>query len=50
MVIYHQLMQELADTQLWVDADRNFTVGTGELLALPEYFDIYLPGQPYEGT
>ena len=35
---------------MWVDADRDFTVDTGELLALPEYFDIYLPGQPYEGT
>ena len=35
---------------LWVDADRDFEVGAGELLALPEYFDIYLPGQPYEGT
>ena len=45
-------MSELADTgtQLWVDADRDFEVGAGELLALPEYFDIYLPGQPYEGT
>ena len=33
-------------TQLWVDADRDFEVGEGELLGLPEYFDIYLPGQP----
>ena len=35
---------------MWVDGDRDFTVDTGELLALPEYFDIYLPGQPFEGT
>ena len=37
-------------TQLWVDADRDFEVGEGELLGLPEYFDIYLPGQAYEGA
>ena len=37
-------------THLWVDADRNFAVGAGELLEIPAYFEIHLPGQPYEGT
>ena len=51
-VLYQQLMEFLADTgtHLWVDADRNFAVGAGELFEIPAYFEIHLPGQPYEGT
>ena len=44
------MVNSLILVQLWVDADRNFAVGAGELLEIPEYFEIHLPGQPYEGT